>query len=532
VTRILILILFILWLAWDPSQSMAAAPFWLAMPLFLGGYLLLVVSTGIWGRLTARRVAAWNFHQTLRRFNITMDVARIAIPAWFGVGLYLLGWRAIVASMMSEPLMNSVLGVIVGTLPPLAAWMGLWWSQYPTERALREQSLLGMIDANLPLHAPPSFGRYFMSNLRLQILFLGIPLLLIVLGHDIGVLLGRTLNLQEEGSNVMEVASWLISAIGVFVFAPEILRRVLHTEPLRDSPLRQRLDALCQRTRIRYRDILLWKTDNNMGNAAVMGFVPRLRYILLSDLLLERMPDEEIEAVFAHELGHIVHRHMIWYVVFVVVLALINAGPGSWLAAHLTRWFGTHAQEPVLAAMMIAKFLLLFGFVSRKFERQADVYAARTMQSRQPPNTAATCPSILAEVSAAGDVTHANMPPAPALSVATVSEQVSPSFVGPYGATLLASALRRVAIVNNIPIAARSWCHGSIATRMQYVQGLSHDPELTSRFDYFMRWLYAGIIGALLLSVTAFAMIPQSDPAQSSGDHPQAIQAVPSMSAN
>jgi STE24 endopeptidase len=538
VTRILILILFILWLAWDPSQSIAAAPFWLAVPIFFGGYLLLVIGTGVWGRFVARRVAAFNFHQLLRKFNITMDVARILISVWFAVGLYLLGWRAVVSNLLGEGLMTSVVGVIVGTLPPLLAWMGLWWSQYPADRALREQSLLGMIDADLPLHAPPTFRRYFMSNLRLQILFLGIPLLMIVLGHDVGVLIGGAFHLQGQGSDIMEIASWLISAGCVFLFAPEILRRVLHTEPLRDSALRQRLNALCQRTGIRYRDILLWKTDNNMGNAAVMGFFPRLRYILLSDLLLERMPDEEIEAVFAHELGHIVHRHMIWYVVFVVVLALINAGPGSWLAAHLTRWFGPHAQEPVLAGMMIVKFLVLFGFISRKFERQADVYAARTMQSCHPLHGRGSqdvLPGLLpdrGEVSNIGDPAPADVAFAPAPRIATISQSASPSFVGPYGATLFASALRRVAVVNNIPIASRSWCHGSIATRMQYLQGLSHDPKLTSRFDYFMSWLYAGIIGALLLSMTAFAMTTQSDALQSAGDNPPAIQPVPGMSAN
>jgi len=39
--------------------------------------------------------------------------------------------------------------------------------------------------------------------------------------------------------------TWLIAAALVFLFAPEILRRVLHTEPLPNSPLRRRLEALC-----------------------------------------------------------------------------------------------------------------------------------------------------------------------------------------------------------------------------------------------------------------------------------------------
>ena len=71
---------------------------------------------------------------------------------------------------------------------------------------------------------------------------------------------------------------------------------------------------------MRYRDILVWRTHSNMGNAAVMGILPHMRYVLLSDLLLETMTDEQIEAVFAHEMGHVVHRHMAWFVLFFVTV--------------------------------------------------------------------------------------------------------------------------------------------------------------------------------------------------------------------
>jgi STE24 endopeptidase len=501
-SRLLILLLFMLWLC-DPNQSAVPAPFHLALPLFLGVYVLLVLATRLWGRYVARRVAARNFQQNLKRFNLTMEAARIAIPIWFVVGLYFLGWRAAVGNFLRPPLMNSALGILVGTIPPFAAWMGLWWSQYPADRALREQSLLTLIDADLPLHAPPTFRSYFLSNLRLQILFLGVPLLLIVVGHDVGMLLGSALHLQERAMDMVEIISWVLSAGGVFLFAPEILRRVLHTEPLGDSPLRRRLDALCQRTGIRYRDVLLWKTDHNMGNAAVMGFFPRLRYILLSDLLLERMPDDEIEAVFAHEVGHIVHRHMNWYVVFVVVLAMINAGPGTRLGDALAARLGGTAQDLVPAIVTVGTFLLLFGYISRKFERQADVYAARTIQMRHLPGSAAAAVDLPAGIPAFAAATtaapHANHSAAASVHPCT-------SFVGPYGATLFASALRRVAIVNNIPIASRSWCHGSIATRMQYLQALSHDPRLTAGFDRYMRWIYTAMIGALIASAAILAV--------------------------
>jgi hypothetical protein len=73
---------------------------------------------------------------------------------------------------------------------------------------------------------------------------------------------------------------------------------------------------------------------------------------------------------------------------------------------------------------------------------------------------------------------------------------------GAYGATLFASALERVAVVNNIPIASRSWCHGSIAKRMAYLRHLSNDPGHTHRFDRVMRRLYWGLILALLVTGT------------------------------
>jgi len=213
--------------------------------------------------------------------------------------------------------------------------------------------------------------------------------------------------------------------------------------------------------RLRYRDILLWQTDNNMGNAAVMGLVPLVRYILLSDLLLESMTDEQIEAVFAHEVGHIVHRHMAWYVVLIVILML-----GMSLAEILLQPRLSHLPfhlnfDVVLNVAGFAIFISVFGFLSRRFERQADVYAARTIEH------------------------HAALNPS--------------NHVGPHGATVFASALHRVAVVNNIPIRARNFTHGSIAARMNYLQEIANDPKRTGAFDRVMIATYTLLIVALLL---------------------------------
>ncbi len=74
-------------------------------------------------------------------------------------------------------------------------------------------------------------------------------------------------------------------------------------------------------------------------------------------------------------------------------------------------------------------------------------------------------------------------------------------YVGRQGAEVFCSALERVAVVNNIPIAARSWCHGSIAKRMRFLENLSGDPARTRRFDRFMYRFYVTLI--VMLSIFA-----------------------------
>jgi STE24 endopeptidase len=222
--------------------------------------------------------------------------------------------------------------------------------------------------------------------------------------------------------------------------------------------------------KLRYRDILLWRTGNNMGNAAVMGVVPQVRYIMLSDLLLQTMSDREIEAVFAHEAGHVVHRHLAWYGVFVMIIMamlLVMAKIAEMLNIELA-FVPPWMRDPLLLVMSVAIFFLLFGVLSRCFERQADVFAARTMQLELAPATVAGADAV-----------------------------------GRDGADVLSSALRRVATVNNIPLRGRDFYHGSIWQRMNYLKHLSTDPLNTARFDRFMSWVYRSLLVALLASIAS-----------------------------
>jgi STE24 endopeptidase len=316
---------------------------------------------------------------------------------------------------------------------------------------------------------------------------------------------GFNVNLQAakfddpSATDAAKIIEWCLiplSAAAVFILAPEILRRVLKTEPLEDSALRRRLEEMCQRSGLRYRDILLWKTGNNMGNAAVMGVLPQVRYILLSDLLLETMTNQQIEAVFAHEAGHVVHRHIAWYGVFVVIVIAVQV-----VLAELARMFDVQfmfvppwLRDPLILGIAVACLFLLFGMLSRWFERQADVYAARIMER---------------ELATGPDVRASDFPTRP-IATAILARQrrdIPGTVVGQQGADVFASALHRVAVVNNIPIEARNFTHGSISDRVQYLRQLSADPARTKRFDRFMTVLYTTLLSALVTSIAWVTLI-------------------------
>ena len=121
-----------------PVRAAPPAPdAWIGVAIFLGYYVLLVLVMGVWGRLLARRVSAGNLRRSLRRFNYTLLVARAMIPVWFAFGVFGLGWGEVVHRALGADTLRAAQlpGLLLATLPPMAAWMGLWWSQYPAEIA-------------------------------------------------------------------------------------------------------------------------------------------------------------------------------------------------------------------------------------------------------------------------------------------------------------------------------------------------------------------------------------------------------------
>ena len=87
------------------------------------------------------------------------------------------------------------------------------------------------------------------------------------------------------------LAASALAAMGVFLLMPAMIVRIWKTGPLPPGPLRDRLEDISRRLKLRYRHILVWRSGGMVANAGVMGIVGPLRYVLLSDALLEQMPE-------------------------------------------------------------------------------------------------------------------------------------------------------------------------------------------------------------------------------------------------
>ena len=364
---------------------------------------------------------------TLRRAYRRLRQAHVVI--WLAVAggiAYGLDWGQMVRfnwRLDRAFLIDDVLILLPVLLPLILSWAAF----YDADRLL----LGAGASETAPARAFPSRGQYVALHVR----------------HDLGMLLLPVLALlavQDAAERFMP--EWLEGDYALLVFVPPLvvllglfpvlLRYVWRTRPLEAGPLRTRLEAAADRHGFQIRDILVWQTDSMVVNAAVAGFLPRLRYVFLTDGLLERLGDEEIEAVFGHEFGHVRHRHVPLRVAAMLIplsLWLLVSQTCPSAVDALESWLGAGdlaARAPlalVALAAMGAYVLAVFGFYSRRLESQADLFACRFRDGQFSPETFVSALEKLAD----------------------------------------AQGNRR----------ARSWQHASVARRVEILQALARDEE-------------------------------------------------------
>jgi Zn-dependent protease with chaperone function len=226
-------------------------------------------------------------------------------------------------------------------------------------------------------------GRYLMLRFRVELAVILVPWLGLVLATGAAGLAFR----ESPHADLADLIASGAVVAAVVVFGPLLLRVLWNCSRLPDGPLRERLEEFCRHHGFRCRDILVWHTHRHLANAGVVGPTPLLRYVMLTDALLEHCTEEEVEAIFAHEMGHVRHRHLAFYlalglafVCFYVNLVDVLAAVG-WVdpLRSIASVGASPAQALVLLGFAAAYWGLFFGFVSRRMEQEADLFALRAV---------------------------------------------------------------------------------------------------------------------------------------------------------
>jgi Zn-dependent protease with chaperone function len=492
-----LLLLVFLALVCLPDLDSYEAPQWIDSPGLSG-----LLTLGVVGLLVL--AAAWLAQRTItqlslfpeRRENILAgyDRARrwqnLALFVGYGLILSLCGWGWAVRQLWRWdggllPLPELPL-LLPFFLPMILSWAFWFGADRAAHRALHPNLQPGEI--------PPIFAQrwtYVLFHLRAKLGMVLIPIGLLVFQKELRHWFGWT------GPEAEDWVRWLglITLVVVIPLMPFLVRLILGLERMPDGDLRRRLETVARRLRFRCTDLLVWNTRGGMANAMVLGLFPWPRYVVFTDRLLEEFRIEEIEAVFGHEIGHVKHQHMLYYMGFLMVSIVVVALTVSRVLPMLSDLGLTLAAEKEagpgwglfnremlsllpLVAVLVVYIFVVFGFLSRRCERQADIYGCRAVSCADP-----TCPGHDPEV----------LPPYPALC--------------PSGIRIFIRALEKVAYVNGIskdrPGFLQSWQHSTIALRIEFLQSLLREPDLEPRFQRRVALVKLGLLVLLTTALVA-----------------------------
>ncbi len=194
------------------------------------------------------------------------------------------------------------------------------------------------------------------------------------------------LRIYFENLPILASAVLLVTLFAMALVYPILFRIGFGLKPLlAGAPLRARLEEVARRLSFRCRDILYWSTRRPQLNAAIIGVLPRFRYVILTEELCKRLTLEEIAAVFAHEVGHGKRHHALFYLLFAVAFLTALVPLAGFAGGLAERWSDGQLDASIgeLAFVYLPAFavfwLILFSWLSRRFELEADVYGVEAI---------------------------------------------------------------------------------------------------------------------------------------------------------
>jgi STE24 endopeptidase len=469
------------WLEPWPAAAASLFPFFLLITVTH----VMIESLG----KTLDKSGAWS---AVHRAENLISRGRFLAVGFHIFNIFFVGWPEAVRALTGDIILIDELLILA---PVLITWSLGWWSIGPIERRIREASLVRDLDAGKPLYPIVTRTQFVLSNLRYHVFLLLVPMLILLAwAETIERYAPRILGSVPSAAGgppqldpAMVPVATVLQLAGVFllfILMPLGLRLVWDTIPMGPGVMRHTLETLCRRCRCKVGDLLVWRTHGLMLNGAVIGLFWPLRYILLTDALLDALTPAEVEAVTAHEVGHVRRRHLLWLagtmLASLMTASLVLSGVRVALFFVLPEFATSPVTEALLALASLLFALIALGYVSRRFEWQADAYAVAAISRSTAPGE-----------------------PGPDGVGPVVATRPS-NIITPEAVAAMHGALTTVARASGLPIRKFTWRHGSIWTRQQRLMALINRPIGRLRIDSEVRWLKFTIamVGIIMIAIT------------------------------
>lgn len=188
---------------------------------------------------------------------------------------------------------------------------------------------------------------------------------------------------------------WLIAAGAFFLvsvllgqLAPVLILPLFYKiEKLDEPEIAQRISRLAEGTGLSIEGVYrMDMSDETVKANAMLAGLGKTRRVLLGDTLLNGFTTDEIEVVFAHEIGHHVFRH----IRKMILAGVLYSAAGFWICDRVLAGLAgldggriDYATLPVSTLPTIMLILTVFAMlleplqnlISRHYERQCDRYA-------------------------------------------------------------------------------------------------------------------------------------------------------------
>ncbi|WP_432662910.1 M48 family metalloprotease [Wukongibacter baidiensis] len=233
--------------------------------------------------------------------------------------------------------------------------------------------MIALIIDNMVYHNTQRLTRKNVSTIKEKIWAIIKSVSIITASLEVMFYINRVVSNNEVVNSMFGMLSFTIVPFIFFmliiIFMPNITKHMLKPKPLEDSDLTERLNNFVKKLGFDNVTFYVLATKKRQhANAFVYSVLKKNIY--LTEYLIDNLSEEEIEAIVAHEIGHISKHHLLIRKIVHVIATL-----PIWQAIIMLN------KDNILGAFIAIAitFMLIFiiKYINRAQENQADDYVIK-----------------------------------------------------------------------------------------------------------------------------------------------------------